>query len=431
MESQRPCDDGFVCIDHECTMPPPAAPCDTDADCSSATPFCSPDKLCVECLQSAQCPSTAPTCDVAEHACRKCEGDDECASRVCDLSVGVCVPAERILYVSPSGTDVASCGELDPCSIAHAFASLDTARQTIKLAPGSYTASITLSAQTVLVDGYGATVNAAAGQRSFQLDNGSAVKLVGLRIVNINQTNGIGIACETPLGGATPSVTLDEVTVDSADTAVLAHPGSVSISRSRLHTQGTMKQIVLAFPTSSVIIDRTFLDGGDGILADGSASVVRLTNSVIRNQTEGIGGGSNIFGQGAGSMFVSFSTVIDSRVGCGSSATARCAGGTDVGSCLDNTVVYNTAGGAPADTVQGTACTASFCLVFPQSTAISGSNNQYVDPMLVNASGADYHLVRGSPAIDAADPTTTDMIDYDGINRPQGTRSDIGAFEAH
>lgn len=127
-------------------------------------------------------------------------------------------------------------------------------------------------------------------------------------------------------------------------------------------------------------------------------------------------------------MFVSFSTVIDSPVVC-ATGTPACAGGTAEGSCIDNSIVVNTQPGAPADAVSAS-CLASYTIVSPQSSALSGTNNQLgIDPLLKDPANRDYHLQSGSPAIDAADPAATDMVDFDGNPRPQGARSDLGAFE--
>lgn len=52
-----------------------------------------------------------------------------------------------------------------------------------------------------------------------------------------------------------------------------------------------------------------------------------------------------------------------------------------------------------------------------------------VDPRFTNAAAGDYHLMTGSPAIDAADPSATVSTDYDGTARPQGSLREIGAFE--
>jgi len=47
----------------------------------------------------------------------------------------------------------------------------------------------------------------------------------------------------------------------------------------------------------------------------------------------------------------------------------------------------------------------------------------------MNGANGDFHLVMGSPAINAADPSATELIDYDGTARPLGSGRDIGAFE--
>jgi hypothetical protein len=76
-------------------------------------------------------------------------------------------------------------------------------------------------------------------------------------------------------------------------------------------------------------------------------------------------------------------------------------------------------------------CVANYTIVLPQSTALSGANNQLgVNPLLRSVASGDYHLTASSPAIQAADPLATDPDDFDGVSRPaQGTRRSIGAFE--
>ncbi len=52
------------------------------------------------------------------------------------------------------------------------------------------------------------------------------------------------------------------------------------------------------------------------------------------------------------------------------------------------------------------------------------------DPQFVDLAGKDFHLITGSPAIDAGlDTTATVVYDYDGVTRPQNTTVDIGAYE--
>ncbi len=49
--------------------------------------------------------------------------------------------------------------------------------------------------------------------------------------------------------------------------------------------------------------------------------------------------------------------------------------------------------------------------------------------LFVNANGGDYHLPSGSPAVDAGQTLASVTVDLEGRPRPQGTASDIGAYE--
>jgi hypothetical protein len=204
----------------------------------------------------------------------------------------------------------------------------------------------------------------------------------------------------------------------------------MSVSRSTIHVAAGQPTFGALAP-STVQIDRTLFDGGEGIFAFGTGAVVRITNSVIANQSGQNGAflGGQLLGNTNGSMVVSFSTVINSLVKC-ANGTPVCAGGSDAGACIDNTIFLNTGSGAPADTITGTACFANYVIAMPQSTALNGANNKIgVDPLLVDRASGNYHLKANSPAIDAADPTATATPDLDGTTRPQGTRADIGAYE--
>jgi uncharacterized repeat protein (TIGR01451 family) len=81
-------------------------------------------------------------------------------------------------------------------------------------------------------------------------------------------------------------------------------------------------------------------------------------------------------------------------------------------------------------------------LVFGNTTNYQGVANQTglnsnisASPLFVNASTGDYHLLAGSPAIDAGSALGAPSIDFDGTSRPRdgngdGTPAfDIGAFE--
>jgi hypothetical protein len=60
----------------------------------------------------------------------------------------------------------------------------------------------------------------------------------------------------------------------------------------------------------------------------------------------------------------------------------------------------------------------------------SSTDKQVASLGVVSVNNFDYHLTAGSPAIDAADPTSYPSTDIDGQNRPAGGAPDAGADES-
>jgi hypothetical protein len=65
------------------------------------------------------------------------------------------------------------------------------------------------------------------------------------------------------------------------------------------------------------------------------------------------------------------------------------------------------------------------------TTVFTQDHNYTGTPSFVNAAGLDFHLTSGSPAIDTGVNTPDVTQDFDGISRPQGASTDIGAYEYH
>jgi serralysin len=57
------------------------------------------------------------------------------------------------------------------------------------------------------------------------------------------------------------------------------------------------------------------------------------------------------------------------------------------------------------------------------------SHNLMTDPRFISASSLDFHLRSDSPAIDTAAVVSGIDSDFDGAARPQGSSSDVGAYE--
>jgi hypothetical protein len=108
-------------------------------------------------------------------------------------------------------------------------------------------------------------------------------------------------------------------------------------------------------------------------------------------------------------------TVVANHTGDGPGG-ARCSGANAV------TVRDSILWGNDGDEVAG--CAAAFSDI---EQAVLGTGNLQEDPMLDPATG--YHLLPGSPCIDAADPAAAPDSDVDGDPRPMGPRQDIGADE--
>jgi len=60
---------------------------------------------------------------------------------------------------------------------------------------------------------------------------------------------------------------------------------------------------------------------------------------------------------------------------------------------------------------------------------VVGANMFNTDPLFVNPAAYDLHLKRESPLVDAGLTLGNVVLDRNGVARPQGIDSDIGAFE--
>ncbi|MEO8549814.1 MAG: choice-of-anchor Q domain-containing protein [Kofleriaceae bacterium] len=414
MDQSRPCTDGFVCIDHECSAAPPvdAAPaCTIDTDCPAGAPHCASSRTCVECLDSSQCDAAQPVCDTGTMACRTCTQDSECGSDVCNVDAGTCTASSLVLYISPAGSTSSTCGQMSPCSFDRAIALADSTRYVIRMSPGTYSASESISGKQVVVDGTGSsltppTVNGFA----IEATNGATVTVIGLAITALGGTS--AIYCEGSNGG---TVTLTRATVTSLQSGVVANPSSgnctVSIDRTVLKTQSSTQPVIVATANSVIHVARSTIDGGTGIQLFTSSAIAGVENTIFRNQ------GPDGPLTGVGRFTVSFSTFVDAAVKCTS---------TSVVTIADSILVAT-----GQDAVAGTTCTVNESILLPQSGAVTGSGNHLnLDPLMKDRANGDYSLQSVSPAIDAATASATvPALDYVGTPRPQGPRADLGAFE--
>jgi hypothetical protein len=289
---------------------------------------------------------------------------------------------------------------------------LDATRNVLKLEDGTYSDSASISTDQLVriygpakvhtfgISGSGTLIARDLAADGFGCSAPSA--LVPLATLDIKRATIVSISDLTGLGsGAYCKLTLRNV--------VMKNPFLVStlyMSHSPMLT-----------------IDQSWIDGGSPPLSLSQGSSAAITNSVISSATTNVGTPTAIaYDSSTAPSTVSFSTFYNAPWSCVSTGNLVWAS--------TNNIFLNEKPNPPADTVTGTKCSHDYDLIKPQSTAPNGANNILnQDPRFVNGANGDFHLVMGSPAINAADPSATVSVDYDGTARPQGAARDIGAFE--
>jgi hypothetical protein len=318
-----------------------------------------------------------------------------------------------------------NCTRDDRCSLVHAFSLVSSTKTAIKLGVGSHSIGGTGPVGLVSVSIYGPGTIAG---------DGGPTDGATLRAIDLTWNGGPGCLNSAP---NLPYNTLELRRVDVVAYSINVEVCNATIRDSRLRSAATAPAQFIGVSGeragiggatsdrgSMLKIERSVIDGGDPGVAVFRVSTIEATNTIFKNQGTTYGWISVGFDASATST-IKFSTFHNSVLTCGSVA------GTGFVS-FSNNIFVNNHGGAPADTATGTYCSHAYDLVSPQTTTIAGPGNKLgVDPTFANSFGGDFHLLPGSPAIDAADPAATEAFDYDGTSRPQGAARDLGAFEYH
>ncbi|HEY3413802.1 MAG TPA: choice-of-anchor Q domain-containing protein [Armatimonadota bacterium] len=166
-----------------------------------------------------------------------------------------------------------------------------------------------------------------------------------------------------------------------------------------------------------------FLTGyasGGGIAAHSDA--VLTGNVIARNTVFGTALGDS--GGIIGGATLANNTIVSNSASAENAADAH-AGGVNTGGLVKNNIfAYN----VPLESL--TAESASFNDAFGEAP-IASATNLALDPQFVNAGSGNYHLLPGSPCIDAGDNSIVAAGDTDLDGRPRiiGGHVDIGAYE--
>ena len=194
------------------------------------------------------------------------------------------------------------------------------------------------------------------------------------------------------------------------------------------------------------LVDGDVCDGINFATVDPSRGPVQAYNNVILRTGQGpdppdgsanyagiyVAAGTNNGADGTGTVEIFNNTLYANGTAGGVDAgqIARGPGSPGLVMSLRNNIVYSVAGEdylAPATDTGGVAGANN--LFFGDGAAPSFlSNNVEDDPDFVDAAAGNFHLLGTSPALNAA-AAPVPAADFDGVPRPQGAGSELGAYE--
>jgi hypothetical protein len=150
-------------------------------------------------------------------------------------------------------------------------------------------------------------------------------------------------------------------------------------------------------------------------------------NRIYNNGTTGANGGGVVSGSGTGALLYN-NLIYGNRDGI-----VMCCGAKEQ-QVLNNTIYGNLGFGIEIQGGYGHSVVNNILRLNSGGdtrfyVSVPASNNVTVDPVFVNASGADFRLQPSSPAINAGTALSTVTTDFAQVPRPQGGAHDVGALE--
>ena len=305
-------------------------------------------------------------------------------------------------YVAPSGTDSGPCtNPAAPCRTIQYAVNQATAGDEVLIATGVYTSNgqgqvVFLNKTITLRGGYTpanwTTPDPAANPTI--LDGENSVRVIWIA------------------GGASPTVEGLHLRQGRAENGggVLIESGKPQLRRNRLYSNtailnGGGVYVAAGEPVlenNLIYANSTVAGRGGGLYVAGGAPVLQH-NTLYGNQADEQGGGAYL---SAGTPLIQATIIV--------SNTASQGGGVYRGGgspTLDYNNVWANIGGDYGGGVS------------------AGSHSTSTNPLFMDAAAADFHLQAGSPCRDWVPITQTVAVDFDGLARPFGPRSDIGAHE--
>jgi hypothetical protein len=388
--------------DHSCLELDASNTCGSDHDCSGTTAVCDVNatKTCVQCtsMEASACIGTSPVCGM-DKTCQACTAHAQCgASNVC-LPTGACADAMDVAYVDPmTVSDNGTCTKASPCSTI--TKALMTAKPYVKVhGTVDEHVIIDIAGKVTLLADPGAKLTRTSNGLLLEIRGASQVEIYDLEITGASGMNNPGISMQL---GNTATLTLTRAILsNNAGGGISANGGTLTINQSMIGA-----------------------NTGGGISITGSQ--YELTNNFIVNN----GSPANTFGGvqisqiGASGMHTfEFNTVTGNTAMSTNTAGVVCSL-VGVPLTFTNSIAFRNT--SPMQ-VEGSNCLWTYSDIGP--TAVTGSGNVNADPMFVDTTQNNFHLMPGSPARRAANPSTdlTGLAAHDIDGDPRTSPADMGA----
>jgi hypothetical protein len=411
-----------------------SAHCTSNEQCAEPSAVCdvTGSMACVQCTpdQAGACSGKTPVCG-DDHSCRGCSAHSDCPGSDTCLPDGSCADPEQTAYVQAGGTGAPPCAKATPCgTLQEGITAVNATRPYIKVSNAG--GGVLAPNATTTIDGKSVIILAEPGAKldrtgdgvNLEVRNtGADVQIYDLEISGASGA-GTGFGLSLP-AGTTATITLTRVKVSGNQAGgITTSGGSLTVSQSTISgnngggVSATGGTLTLSQSTISVNI------GGGISIATGvnfditNCFIVRNGNST----TTSVGG---IYLGGSGSTSVlAFNTIVDNQAKNGSVV----AGGVlcdDPGFAASNNIIAHNFVNNEAN--QSNSNTLGLCTHSSTTIASTVAGLNFVSP---DNEPYDYHIQRGSSAIDQATTPSTLAVDVDGDSRPQGNARDRGADEA-
>ena len=470
-----------ICVDSQCVECENTSDCDVGFSCDSqnaCVPFsCNPGEgENADCSQSN--PAT-PFCADDGASCRGCEEHDECASGICERDSSECVAAAEIIHVAKTGDLNPDCGEADsPClTVQSGLEQVGPTRAYLHIVGGSYDEQLSITnTEVTIVGSQGASIEPIVTENSTVLgiEGSSQVVVEGVDL-RANPRSGVFATvakCVGPnaslalidltVGGATNiGVSASECEVNGQRLRVTGNSMGISIEDGPLHLEDSLVSVTTAAScvsgaraamtiTGSTVsecktVGINLSDGALTLTASMIAGNLRggvdlensdftLTNNFVVDNGElgtiGWGGLSIHNDETHSPQVIEFNTIAANRIAGSLSAAANLSCNTLAPTTGHSNIVYKTFTENSQPNISLGNCSLQYSNI---EGGASGTGNIDADPQFINPEAGvlgDYHLQQSSPSRDAAAPTASGVdVDFDGDERSQGGRSDMGADE--